>query len=45
MTLYYCTTACGHNFYTHLKKEVGQMGECDKCEDYAETTITKVEEL
>jgi hypothetical protein len=45
MTFYYCTTSCGHNFITGIKKEVGQIGECDKCEDYGDITIVKVEEI
>ena len=39
----YCTTSCGHNFLTHLDKKVGSIGNCDKCEGYAETMIIKVE--
>lgn len=41
----YCIVSCGHNFYTHLDKQEGQVGNCDKCEGYPEVVITKVIKL
>lgn len=39
---YYCETTCGHNFYTNLKKKLGETGECDKCEGYPLVTIKAI---